>query len=120
MKNKVLDIPEANSSCDLDSLKSREIYDYTEFRKDIQLERNTVNQDLWRQRKRVSISVFNGDKKYYENWKSAFYVYVDQTPATPECKLLQLKQYLSGEALKVMENLGHFGFAYEAAKERLE
>ena len=63
MKNKVLDIPEANSSCDLDSLKSREIYDYTEFRKDIQLERNTVNQDLWRQRKRVSISVFNGDKK---------------------------------------------------------
>ena len=45
---------------------------------------------------------------------------MDQTPATPECKLLQLKQYLSGEALKVMENLGHFGFAYEAAKERLE
>ena len=45
---------------------------------------------------------------------------MDQTPATPECKLLQLKQYLSGEALKAMENLGHFGFTYEAAKERLE
>ena len=35
-------------------------------------------------------------------------------------KLLQLRQYLSGEALKATENLGHSGFAYESAKERLE
>ena len=41
-------------------------------------------------------------------------------PATPEYKLLQLRQYLSGEALNVIEGLGHYGFAYEAAKERLD
>ena len=31
-----------------------------------------------------------------------------------------MRQYLSGEALKTVENLGHSGYAYEAAKERLE
>ena len=34
--------------------------------------------------------------------------------------LLQLSKYLSGDALKVKENLGHAATAYEAAKERLE
>ena len=34
--------------------------------------------------------------------------------------MLQLCQYLSGEALKVIENLGHSATAYEAAKERHE
>ena len=28
--------------------------------------------------------------------------------------------YISGEALKAIENLGHSGFAYELAKEQLE
>ena len=45
---------------------------------------------------------------------------MDQAPATPEYKLLHLRQYLSGEVLKAIENLGHSGFAYESAKERLE
>ena len=45
---------------------------------------------------------------------------MDQAPATPGYKLLQLRQYLSGEALKAIENLGHSDFAYESAKERLE
>ena len=45
---------------------------------------------------------------------------IDKAPATPEYKLLQLRQYLSGEALKTIESLGHSGYAYEAAKERLE
>ena len=45
---------------------------------------------------------------------------MDQAPATPEYKLLQLRQYLSGEAPKAKENLGHSGFAYESAKEQLE
>ena len=39
---------------------------------------------------------------------------------THEYKLLQLRQYLSGEALKAIENLGHSDFAYESAKERFE
>ena len=41
-------------------------------------------------------------------------------PATDEYKLLQLRQYLSGDALKVIENLGHSAYAYKAAKERLD
>ena len=34
--------------------------------------------------------------------------------------MLQLRQYLSGEALKAIESLGHSGFAYESSKERLK
>ena len=35
-------------------------------------------------------------------------------------KLLQLRKYLSGEAMQVIENLGHSATAYEAAKDRLK
>ena len=80
----------------------------------------SLGQDMWQQLKRVSIPVFNGDKKLYEGWKTAFMACVDKAPATPEYKLLQLRQYLSGEALNVMEPLGHSVAAYEAPKERLE
>ena len=45
---------------------------------------------------------------------------VDKATATPEYKLIQLRQYLSGEALKVLEPLGHSAAVYETAKERLE
>ena len=45
---------------------------------------------------------------------------VDKVPATAEYKLLQLKKYLSGEALAAVESLGHSAEAYEAAKSRLE
>ena len=41
---------------------------------------------------------------------------VDQTPATAEYKLLQLKQCLAGEALRAIEGLGHSAAAYQAAK----
>ena len=75
---------------------------------------------MWNQLKRVSIPVFNGDKRLYEGWKTAFIPCVDKAPATPEYKLLQLRQYLSGEVLKVVELLGHSAAAYETAKERLE
>eukprot|EP00795_Rhopilema_esculentum_P012680 gene12680-3393_t len=79
-----------------------------------------IGQDLWKQLKRVSIPVFYGDKKTYEMWKAAFTACIDQAPATAEYKLLQLRQYLSGEALSAIDGLGHSAFAYEAAKERLE
>ena len=71
--------------------------------------------DMWSQLKRVSIPVFNGDRRAYEGWKAAFMVCVHQAPATPEYKLLQLRQHLSGEALKIVEPLGHSAAAYEAA-----
>ena len=80
----------------------------------------TIGRDMWTQLKRVAIPVFSGNKKTYESWKAAFIACIDKAPATPEYKLLQLRQYLSGEVLKTIENLGHSGYAYEAAKERLE
>ena len=79
-----------------------------------------IGQDLWKQLKMVSIPVFNGDKANYENWQAAFEACIDKAPATPEYKLLQLRQYLSGEAPKAIENLGHSASAYEGAKSRLE
>lgn len=79
-----------------------------------------VGADMWKQLKRVAIPVFSGEVKQYENWKAAFLACIDAAPATPEYKLLQLRQYLSGEALKVIENLGHSAAAYEAARDRLE
>ena len=42
---------------------------------------------------------------------------VDKAPATAEYKLLQLRQYLTGEALKSTESLGYSATAYEAAKD---
>jgi len=75
---------------------------------------------MWRQLKRVSIPVFAGDKRNYENWKAAFMACIDQSPLSAEYKLLQLRQYLSGDALKAIENLGHSAASYEAAKDRLD
>ena len=80
----------------------------------------SIGQNLWRQLKRVQIPVFTGDKRTYQRWKAVFLACIDTAPATGQYKLLQLRQYLSGEALKVIENLGHSATAYEAAKERLE
>ena len=79
-----------------------------------------IGLDLWKQLKRVTIPVFTGDKKTYQSWKAAFTACVDNAPATAEYKLLQLRQCLAGEALKTIENLGHFATAYHTAKERLE
>ena len=47
-------------------------------------------------------------------------VCIHQAPATPGYKLLQLRQHLSGEALKIAEPLGHSAAAYEAAIALLE
>ena len=80
----------------------------------------SIGQDLWRQLKRVQIPSFAGDKRMYQSWKAAFTACIVSALATGEYKLLQLRQYLTGEALKAIENLGHSAFAHEAAKERLE
>ena len=80
----------------------------------------SIGEDLWRQLKRIQLPVFSGDKRYYRNWKAAFMACVDTALSTGEYKLLQLRQCLSGEALNVIESLGHSAAAYEAAKERLE
>ncbi|XP_063441925.1 uncharacterized protein LOC134722246 [Mytilus trossulus] len=82
--------------------------------------KSELGSDMWKQLKRVSIPIFNGNKRNYQSWKAAFLACIDQAPATKEYKLLQLRQYVEGEALQVIENLGHSAVAYDAAKERLE
>ena len=76
---------------------------------------HSIGTDLWSE-----IPTFSGDKRSYRSWKTAFMACVDTVPATDEYKLLHLRQCLSGEALNVIENLGHSAAAYEADKERLE
>ena len=78
-------------------------------------EQQLIGRDLWKQLKRVSIPIFDGNKSTYEGWKAAFTACIDQAPARPEYKLLQLR-HLTGEALKCIENLGHSTGAYEASK----
>ena len=80
----------------------------------------SIGQGLWRQLKCVQIPVFTGDKRRNQSWKAAFLACIDSVPATGEYKLLQLRQYLSVEALKVIDSLGHSAAAYEAGKHRLE
>ena len=82
--------------------------------------KHELGKDMWKQLTRVSIPVFRGDKRSYGSWKAAFMACVDKAPATAMYKLLQLKKYLSGEALAAVESLGHSAEAYEAAKSRLE
>lgn len=83
-------------------------------------EKRRVGQDIWNQFKRVSIPVFYGDKRAYEGWKVAFVACIHQAQATPEYKLLQLRQHLSEEAKKIVEALEHSAAAYQAAVARLE
>jgi len=52
--------------------------------------------------------------------ESNVFTCVDQAPATPEYKLLQLWQCLTGEVLRSIESFGHSTTAYLAAMERLE
>ena len=80
----------------------------------------SIGLDMWRQLKRVEIPTFSGDKKKYQSWNAAFLSCIDSAPATSKYKLLQLRQYLSGDALRVIDSLGHSATAYEAAKDRLE
>lgn len=46
-----------------------------------------IGKDLWKQLKRVTIPVFDGETRNYETWKAAFMACIDSAPATPEYKL---------------------------------
>ena len=50
----------------------------------------------------------------------AFIACVGSSSAGPELKLLHLRQYFSGEALKTIESLGYTASAYQEAMNRLE
>ena len=72
------------------------------------------------QLKPVQIPTFSGDKRSYPSWKAAFMACIDRASVTQEYKMLQLRQYVSGEAFIAIKNLGYSPAAYEATKDRLE
>ncbi|XP_065182634.1 uncharacterized protein LOC135813469 [Sycon ciliatum] len=45
---------------------------------------------------------------------------IDAAPVSPQLKLLQLRQYVTGEALRAIEQLGYTAEAYRISLERLE
>ena len=78
-----------------------------------------VNDALWQGLKKVSLPIYSGDRKEYDNWAASFDAIIDKAPISAEHKMLHLKSYLAGEAAEVIKNLGHSASAYEVAKERL-
>ena len=76
--------------------------------------------DVFNKMRSVSIPVFDGDKRSYELWKATFLACVDSAPISPTLKLLQLRQYVAGEALKCIERLGFAPDSYSKALDRLE
>ena len=79
-----------------------------------------LGQDMWKQLKRVSIIVFNRDKKSYQSWKASSMTCINQASTTAEYKLLQLRSSLKGEAFKVVDSIVNSATAYQPAKEGLE
>ncbi|XP_065190905.1 uncharacterized protein LOC135821835 [Sycon ciliatum] len=76
--------------------------------------------DVFSKMRSISIPVFDGDKRAYELWKATFLACVDSAPISPTLKLLQLRQYVAGEALRCIERLGYAPDSYHKAMERLE
>ena len=104
-----------------EALNSRETKDTASTHQGrVQHHSEVIGCDMWSQLKRIAIPTFSGNKNTYQGWKTAFTACIDQSSATPEYKLLQLRQYLSGEALQCIEKLGHSAAAYQIAKETLE
>ena len=63
-------------------------------------EQELIGRDFWKQLRRILKAIFDGNKSTYESWKAAFTGCIDQAPVTTEYKLTQLRQYLTGEAVK--------------------
>ena len=76
--------------------------------------------DVYRHLKKIEIPMFSGQKTMYDSWRTAFRICVDQQPLSPELKLLQLRQYLSGQPLATIETYGFSAGAYAAALDRLD
>ncbi|XP_065198351.1 uncharacterized protein LOC135829896 [Sycon ciliatum] len=76
--------------------------------------------DVFGRLKKVAVPTFSGDVRMYETWKAAFMACIDAAPVSPQLKLLQLRQYVTGEALRAIEQLGYTAEAYRISLERLE
>ena len=81
---------------------------------------NLASNNTCDQIKRVELPKFNEDKKEYFTWTAVFMASIDSAHVTPEVKLLHLRQYLSGSAIKALEGLGHTKDCYCLVLELLE
>ena len=67
------------------------------------LSNNVRSNDVGNGMKRIPL--FNGDKYKYLPWLSAFKACIGSNNTSPEHKLLQLRQYLRGEARRMLKGL---------------
>ena len=70
--------------------------------------------------KPITIPVFYGTIKEYKNWRSLFKIYIEDADASEQEKLLQLRQYLGGEAIRLVENMGFGPGALSKSLDRLK
>lgn len=82
-------------------------------------ESEIIGNEHWRQLMRVWIP-FLTEASNSVKTGNPLTACIDQSPATSKYKLSQLRQYLRGDALKLIEGFGHSGYAYQAAKKRLK
>ena len=70
--------------------------------------------------KKIEIPIFYGNVREYSKWKAAFDACVGFAKGRKEEKILHLRQYLKGEPLRIIDDLGYSAVAYDAALEKLE
>ena len=70
--------------------------------------------------KKIEIPIFSGNVREYCKWFAAFDACVGTAKGSKEEKLLHLRQYLRGEPLRIIDDLGYSGKAYDAALAKLE
>jgi len=106
--------------CELDGIDSA----YYELEKRVRaydsFNDNVKNDDVSSSMKRIEIPLFNGDKYKYFSWLAAFKACIGSSNFSPEYKLLQLRQYLRGEALSYVEGFNFSASGYEAAMRKLD
>ena len=71
-------------------------------------EQELTGRDLSKKLRRISYQYLMETNQHVTAGKQhSQHACIDQAPATPGYKLLQLRQHLTGEALKCIKNLGH-------------
>lgn len=70
--------------------------------------------------KRITIPKFSGRIREYQDWKAAFHACVHNAHGEKTLKLMHLRQYLEGDAARLVSVLGYSDTAYDLALERLE
>jgi hypothetical protein len=68
----------------------------------------------------VSIATFNGNKKEYRLFRDAFHECIGKSSLSPAYEMLQLGQYLGGEAREAIEGLPASELGFQTALDKFE